>query len=58
MRLNGKPITLWIAFERFGGYAAGVATGLLGFFQVFWDPNRQGIHDRIAGTAVIRKKKA
>ncbi|MCH8960033.1 MAG: RDD family protein [Bacteroidetes bacterium] len=58
VRLNGKPITLWIAFERFGGYAAGVATGLLGFFQVFWDPNRQGIHDRIAGTAVIRKKKA
>ena len=58
VRLNGKPITLWIAFERFGGYAAGVATGLLGFFQVFWDANRQGIHDRIAGTAVIRKKKA
>ncbi len=57
VRLNGKPITLWIAFERFGGYAAGVATGLLGFFQVFWDANRQGIHDRIAGTAVIRKKK-
>lgn len=57
VRLNGQPITLWVAFERFGGYAAGVATGLLGFFQVFWDPNRQGIHDRIAGTAVIHKKK-
>lgn len=57
VRLNGEPITLWVAFERFGGYAAGIATGLLGFFQVFWDPNRQGIHDRIAGTAVIRTKK-
>ena len=57
VRLNGEPITLWVAFERFGGYAAGIATGLLGFFQVFWDANRQGIHDRIAGTAVIRTKK-
>jgi len=55
VRLDGKPITLWMAFERFGGYAAGVATGLLGFFQVFWDANRQGIHDRIAHTAVIRE---
>ncbi len=57
VRLNGEPITLWIAFERLGGYAAGIATGLLGFFQIFWDPNRQGIHDRIAGTAVIRRTK-
>jgi uncharacterized RDD family membrane protein YckC len=36
-----------------GGYAAGFATGLLGFAQVFWDANRQGIHDRIVGTVVI-----
>lgn len=57
VRLNGEPITLWLAFERFGGYAAGVATGLFGFIQVFWDANRQGIHDRISGTAVVRKKR-
>lgn len=54
VRLNGKPIGWWAAFERFGGYAAGVATGLLGFAQIFWDKNRQGIHDRIAETAVVR----
>lgn len=29
------------------------APGLLGFARVYWDPNRQGIHDRIAGTAVV-----
>ena len=40
------------AFERAGGYAAGLATGLLGFAQVFWDANRQAIHDRIVGTVV------
>lgn len=52
MRLDGGPITGWIAFERAGGYAAGFATGLLGFAQVFWDSNRQGIHDKIVGTVV------
>lgn len=54
LRLDGEPITWWLAFERAGGYAAGVATGLLGFAQVYWDPNRQGIHDKIAGTVVVR----
>jgi len=27
---------------------------LLGFAQVYWDANRQAIHDRIAGTVVVR----
>ena len=54
VQLDGTPITLWEAFERCGGYGAGVATGLLGFIQVWWDPNRQAIHDKIAETVVIR----
>lgn len=54
VRLDGEPITWWTAFERAGGYAAGFATGLLGFAQVFWDANRQAIHDRIVGTVVIQ----
>lgn len=53
--LTGKPIGWWAAFERFGGYAAGFATGLLGFLQILWDDNRQAIHDKIAVTAVIRE---
>lgn len=53
IRLNNKPIGLFFAFERFGGYAAGFATGLIGFFQMFWDANRQAIHDKIAGTVVV-----
>lgn len=56
VHLDGTPITLWTAFERFGGYAAGLATGLIGFAQVYWDPNRQAIHDRIAQTVVIRTR--
>lgn len=54
VRLDGQAVTWWHAFERAGGYAAGVATGLLGFLQIYWDPNRQAIHDKIAGTVVIR----
>ena len=54
VRLDGEPITWWTAFERAGGYAAGFATGLLGFAQIFWDANRQAIHDRIVGTVVIQ----
>ena len=54
LRLDGEPITWWVAFERAGGYAAGFATGLLGFAQVYWDANRQAIHDRIVGTVVVR----
>jgi len=53
LRLDGEPITWWVAFERAGGYAAGFATGLLGFAQIYWDSNRQAIHDRIVGTVVV-----
>ncbi len=54
LRLNGRPITWWAAFERFGGYAAGPATGLLGFLQIYWDRNRQAIHDKISETVVVQ----
>lgn len=54
VRLDGRPLDLWDSFGRLSGYTAGLATGLLGFAQVFWDPNRQAIQDKIAGTVVIR----
>jgi hypothetical protein len=54
IRLDGKPIGWWIAFERFGGYAASFSVGLLGFLQILWDRNRQGLHDKACETVVIR----
>ena len=54
-KLNGEPPGWWDSFSRFGGYAASVATGLFGFLQILWDANRQGLHDRIAGTVVLRE---
>lgn len=53
--LTGEPLGLLRAFERAGGYAAGFATGLFGFARVWWDPNRQAIHDKIAETVVVRE---
>ena len=44
---------MWDSFGRYGGYGAGLATGLLGFLQIYWDPNRQAIHDKISSTIVI-----
>lgn len=55
VRLDGKPIGWWVAFNRFGGYAASIFTGLLGFVEMFWDDNRMALHDRIASTVVVRE---
>jgi hypothetical protein len=54
IRLDGKPLGWWISFERFGGYAASFSVGLLGFFQILWDHNRQGLHDKACETVVIQ----
>jgi hypothetical protein len=55
IRLDARPLSWWLAFERFGGYAASFSTGLLGFAQILWDRNRQGMHDKFIETVVIRE---
>lgn len=58
VQLDGTPLSVWDSFGRYGGYGAGLATGLLGFIQIYWDPNRQAIHDKISSTIVIDVTKA
>lgn len=53
IELTGKPMTVMRCLRRYGGYAAGMATGGLGFAQVLWDVNRQGLQDRAAHTVVV-----
>ena len=55
VRLDGRPLTAMDTFTRYGGYAAGLATGLIGFARLLWDPNRQAIEDKIAWTVVLRR---
>ncbi|WP_462163727.1 RDD family protein [Pseudoalteromonas xiamenensis] len=54
VNLNGKALSLMDSFGRYGGYGAGFATGLMGFLQIYWDPNRQAIQDKISNTVVVR----
>ena len=53
MHLAGKPLGVMDCFGRYGGYAAGLATGGIGLLQVLWDPNRQAVQDKLAHTVVI-----
>jgi uncharacterized RDD family membrane protein YckC len=55
VRLDGRPLGYWVSFERYGGYAASLFTGLEGFARIFWDPNRQALEDRLAGTVVVHE---
>lgn len=58
VELTGKPMTALLGLRRYGGYAAGLATGGLGFAQILWDANRQGLHDKAAHTVVIDDRRA
>ena len=53
VELTGKPLTVRTCFSRYGGYAAGMATGMFGFVQILWDANRQSIQDKVAHTVVL-----
>ena len=57
VKLDGTAISYWVAFERFGGYAASLFTGMEGFLRILWDRNRQGLEDKLAETVVIRETK-
>jgi hypothetical protein len=56
VELTGQPITPLRGLKRYGGYAAGMATGGLGFLQVLWEPNRQGLQDKAAHTVVLDER--
>jgi uncharacterized RDD family membrane protein YckC len=53
VELTGKPLGLMTCFGRYGGYAAGLATGGMGFLQILWDANRQAVEDKLAHTVVV-----
>ena len=53
VELTGQPMTVMRCLKRYGGYAAGLSTGGLGFLQALWDPNRQALQDKAAHTVVL-----
>jgi len=54
--LTARPLGVLTCFGRYGGYAAAMATGGVGFLQILWDPNRQAIQDKIAHTVVVETR--
>ena len=53
-RLDGKPVTFIVSLVRALGAAFSIFVLFLGFFWIAWDRDKQGWHDRIAGTVVLR----
>ncbi len=54
VQLNGDPLTPGIAFLRWVGYIISKIPLFLGFIWAAFDPKKQGWHDKIAGTCVIK----
>ncbi len=54
VRLSGEPMTLGAAFLRWVGYIVSGLVFYLGFLWIAFDARKQGWHDKIAGTCVVR----
>jgi uncharacterized RDD family membrane protein YckC len=54
-KTGGKP-TLQQSIIRYIGYIISALPLLLGYIWVIFDPKKQALHDKLAGTVVIRPK--
>jgi len=54
---TGGPLTRAQAIKRYLGYYVSLFGLGLGFFWVGWDRRKQGWHDKIASTVVIRPRR-
>ena len=54
VRLDGQPLAFIVALVRALAAGFSIIVLFLGFLWIAWDPEKQGWHDRIAGTVVVR----
>lgn len=57
---NGEKLTYPTAFIRYIGFMISAATMLffgIGYLWIIWDKKKQALHDKIAGTVVVRTDK-
>jgi uncharacterized RDD family membrane protein YckC len=57
VRADGKPLTLPVTLIRSLAAAFSVFVLFLGYLWIAWDPEKQGWHDKIAGTVVLKLPK-
>jgi uncharacterized RDD family membrane protein YckC len=53
---TGNTLTMWQAIGRYLGYIIAVLPLFIGIIWVAFDPRKQGWHDKLAGTVVVRPK--
>ena len=51
---DGTPIGLVTSLLRFVGYFVSAVVFMLGFLRIIVDKDKQGWHDKIAGTLVVK----
>lgn len=54
VRTDGQPVTFLVALVRGLAAAFSIFVLFLGFLWIAWDHEKQGWHDKIAGTVVLR----
>ena len=52
--VDGGPVSVGKAIVRLIGYAISGIVIYLGFLWIIWDKEKQGWHDKIAGTYVVK----
>ena len=57
VRTDGKPLTFPVTLIRALAAAFSVFVLFLGYLWIAWDPEKQGWHDKIAGTVVLKLPK-
>jgi uncharacterized RDD family membrane protein YckC len=58
VRLDGRKMDFATALVRSLGAVFSTIVIGLGYFWAGWDPDKQGWHDKIAGTVVVRVPQA
>lgn len=53
---NGEKMNIGQSFIRYIAYIPSMIIGCLGFIWIAFDDKKQGWHDKIAGTVVIKKR--
>jgi uncharacterized RDD family membrane protein YckC len=54
---SGGPLTTGQCIGRYLGYYVSLFALCIGFLWVAFDPRKQGFHDKLAGTVVIRARR-
>jgi uncharacterized RDD family membrane protein YckC len=54
VRTDGRPLTFPVALVRSLAAAFSILVLFLGYLWIGWDAEKQGWHDKIAGTYVLK----